>query len=61
MSSTLFLRKKIEIYINSYKATYPLVQQLKVAFDNRNFEAYNTLIYQKHSDVPHYSNGHLEA
>ncbi len=38
----------------SFKATYRLVQQLTVAFDHRNFEAYNALIHQKHSDVSHY-------
>ncbi len=38
----------------SFKATYRLVQQLTVAFDHRNFEAYNTLIHQKHSSVSHY-------
>ena len=37
-----------------FKATYRLVQELTVAFDHRNFEAYNTLIHQKHSDVSHY-------
>ncbi|SLM93297.1 Mobile element protein [Brachybacterium faecium] len=38
----------------SFKATYRLVQQLTVAFDHRNFEAYNALIHQKHSEVSHY-------
>ncbi|WP_141690596.1 transposase [Brochothrix thermosphacta] len=38
----------------SFKATYHLVQQLTVAFDHRNFEAYNALIHQKHSGVSQY-------
>ncbi|WP_408869205.1 transposase [Brochothrix campestris] len=38
----------------SFKATDRLVQQLTVVFDQRNFEAYNALIHQKHSDVSHY-------